>query len=109
VRTGRFELLPWGTDQTFGGHSADFGNAIGILFNKCYTDTYCRSQYYKSIALVNTTASSLELGKSITAILNVQRDGIVADTGRGISYSDTVGAAGGVSWHLDNATSEANY
>jgi len=42
-------------------------------------------------------------------IANVQRDGIVADTGRGISYSDTVGAAGGVSWHLDNATSEANY
>ena len=106
-RTGRFELLPWGPDQTFGGHSADFSTAIGLLFNQCYTDTYCQSQYFKSIAQVSKVANSLGLGQSISTILGIQRDGIVADTGRGISYTNTLGAGAGVSWHLDNATSEA--
>jgi len=107
-RTGRFELLPWGTDQTFGGHAADFGNAIGILFNKCYADTYCRSQYFKAIAQVSTVANSLGLGQSIATILGTQRDAIVADTARGISYVDTLGAGAAVSWHIGNATTEAS-
>jgi len=107
-RTGRFELLPWGTDQTFGGHSADFGTAIGVLFNKCYKDAYCQSQYFKSIAQVSTVANSLGLGQSIASILGTQRDGILADTGRGVAYTETLSAGASVSWHLDNATPEAS-
>jgi len=108
-RTGRFELLPWGTDQTFGGHSADFSAAIGVIFNKCYTDTYCQSQYFKSIAQVSKVADSLGLGRSIATILANQRDGIVADTGRGISYTETLANASGVSAHVNNADADASH
>lgn len=106
-RSGYFELLPWGTDQTFSGNSADFGNAIGTLFKKCYADSYCKSQYLKSIAQVSKVANSLTLGKSIADILSTQRDGIVADTRRGISYNDSVLAGNWVSGHIYNATNQA--
>ena len=108
-RFGYFELLPWGTDNTFSGNSGDFGNAIGLLFKKCYADSYCKSQYMKSIAEVSTVANSLVLGQKVANILSIQHDGIVADTGRGISYNDTLGAGAWISTHIANATAQASH
>ncbi|MEI7443128.1 MAG: CotH kinase family protein, partial [Actinomycetes bacterium] len=105
---GVFELLPWGTDQTFGGSAGDFSNANGVLFKRCMLDDKCQSMYKMAVAKVAATASSLGLASGITDILNVQRQGITDDTSRGMSFADTAGAANGVASHITNATSQAS-
>ena len=107
-QSGVFELLPWGTDQTFSGNAADFSAGIGILFNKCRANDYCKSQYLKAIAEVSKVANSLSLAPTISTILTAQRDGISADTSRGMSFNDTLGAGAWVSTHLLNATNSAS-
>ena len=107
-RTGLFELLPWGTDQTFSGNAANFGNAIGTLFSRCILDDYCKSQYLQAIAQVSKTANELKLDQTISTIMTIQKNGITADVRRGISYLDTVSASTGVSTHIKNATTQAS-
>ncbi len=107
---GVFELLPWGTDQTFGGNTGDYENANGILFKRCFLDDKCKSMYKVAVAKVATAASSIGLAAGITSILNVQRQGITDDTSRGLSFNDTVWWANGVNGHIVNATTQtANY
>jgi len=106
-QSGYFELLPWGTDQTFGGNAADFSAGIGILFNKCRINDYCKSLYLKAIAKVSKVANALNLAPTISTILTAQRDSIAADTGRGMSFNDTLAAGAWISTHLANATKSA--
>jgi len=107
---GYFELLPWGTDQTFGGNTGNYADAIGILFKRCYADDKCKSMYQIAVAKVAALAPALGLSASISQILSVQRQDIINDTIRGVSYNDTVSLAGGVASHINNATSQtANY
>ncbi len=44
---GRFQMMPWGTDQTWQrGQHLDFGGGSGVLFSDCLADTAgCRQQY----------------------------------------------------------------
>jgi CotH kinase protein/Lamin Tail Domain len=105
-KSGFFELLPWGTDQTFGGSAPDFALAIGTLFNSCKRDDYCNSRYLVELANVATVSNSLGLAESITSILTAQQDAITADTARGMSFTDTVSASGGVAAHITNATNQ---
>jgi len=107
---GLFELLPWGTDQTFGGSPGDYANANGILFKRCMLDDKCKSTYQVAVANVAAIAPGLGIPSAITSILNVQRQGITDDTTRGLSFNDTVWQANGVNGHIVNATTQtANY
>lgn len=107
---GVFELLPWGTDQTFGGNTGDYANANGVLFKRCMLDDKCKSMYKVAVSKVSAMASSIGLADGITSILNVQRQGITDDTSRGMSFNDTVWWANGVNGHIVNATTQtANY
>ncbi len=103
---GYFELLPWGTDQTFSGNTGNLADATGTLFKKCYADDYCKTRYQIALAKVSATAVSLGLPSGVTQILSAQQQGITADTARGISYNDTVSAAGGVASHISNASTQ---
>ena len=103
-RDGMFELLPWGTDQTFGGSAADFSQAIGLLFKKCYADEYCKSLYLQAIALVIKTANALKLDNTISVILTVQKDSVSADSRAGLSYESAVASSKGVAAHVQSAT-----
>jgi len=44
---GRFQMMPWGTDQTWQhGQDLDFGGGSGVLFSDCLADTGgCKQQY----------------------------------------------------------------
>jgi len=44
---GRFQMMPWGTDQTWQhGQHLDFGGASGVLFSDCLADIGgCKQQY----------------------------------------------------------------
>jgi hypothetical protein len=103
---GVFELLPWGTDQTFGGSTGDYANANGVLFKRCMLDAKCQSMYKVAISKVAAAASSIGLAEGITSILNVQRQGITDDTSRGMSFNDTVWWANGVAGHIANGTTQ---
>jgi hypothetical protein len=46
--TGRFQMLPWGTDQTWDDHLS-FDGGGGVLFGKCLADASCAALYRKSL------------------------------------------------------------
>jgi spore coat protein CotH len=55
--TGRFQMLPWGTDQAWiptidvetSGREVTFDGPGGILFNKCLEDEECFRAYWKAL------------------------------------------------------------
>jgi hypothetical protein len=46
--SGRFQMLPWGTDQTWVG-DLGFDGGGGLLFSKCLEDPSCAALYRKSL------------------------------------------------------------
>jgi len=61
---GRFQMMPWGTDQTWQWtQHLNFGNGGGVLFSDCLADTAgCRQQYLAAgrEALTALSAPSLD-------------------------------------------------
>ncbi len=67
---GRFQMLPWGTDSTWGegkGH-LDFSGRAGLLFNRCLEDGECAATYWSA------------LGAARGAIAGLGLDGLAAST-----------------------------
>jgi spore coat protein CotH len=71
--SGRFQMLPWGTDQawipTIGvgtpGREVTFDGEGGVLFNKCLEDAACRVSYWE--ALLQATSSIAAIKPSALA------------------------------------------
>jgi hypothetical protein len=57
---GRFQMLPWGTDQTW-EEPIQFGTAGGTLFNGCLADAACEGIYRAAAAAALETIPSLPL------------------------------------------------
>ena len=57
---GKFQMLPWGTDQTWSAHLG-FGAEGGLLFDECLADPACRGLYRESLALVGSEVEALDL------------------------------------------------
>jgi hypothetical protein len=55
VDSGRFSMLPWGTDQTL-GRRVSFDDPAGILFRRCLDDASCSALYRDAVAQVRTIA-----------------------------------------------------
>ncbi len=67
--SGDFQMLPWGTDQTWGSR-LDFGGAAnGVLFTDCLADSACNSLYGDagSEALKALEPAALDLTARCTA------------------------------------------
>ena len=66
--SGRFQMLPWGTDQTWiptigvgtPGREVTFDGAGGLLFNKCLEDDECFRLYWGALNLVTQATPSLD-------------------------------------------------
>jgi spore coat protein CotH len=58
---GRFQMLPWGTDQTWEGHLAFVGDA-GVLFDRCLADASCAAMYRKSLREMQAPIAAAQLG-----------------------------------------------
>jgi hypothetical protein len=59
---GRFQMLPWGTDETFEvprGQIA-FDAHAGVLFNHCLEDPTCAAMYWHAVAAARTTFASID-------------------------------------------------
>jgi len=58
--TGRFIMLPWGTDQTFYG-GVDYFSNEGLLFTNCLASKPCLLLYQQALAKVVHTANALNM------------------------------------------------
>jgi hypothetical protein len=57
---GMFQMLPWGTDQTWGNHLA-FDGSGGVLFNDCLNDPDCETLYREAASEALGSIASLDL------------------------------------------------
>ena len=83
-RTGKFTLLPWGTDQTWGYNAAkeSFASAQGLLFNRCLATSECRSAYYATLQSLPSTVQALGYADKVQALFDLHSDSRQADTVR---------------------------
>jgi len=66
--TGRFQMLPWGTDQAWiptidvetPGREVTFDGPGGILFNKCLEDEECFRSYWKALRDTTDAIAALD-------------------------------------------------
>jgi CotH kinase protein len=61
---GRFEMLPWGTDQTWAdepGSRVAFDQPAGVLFDKCLADSSCETMYLRALREVLASVPGLGL------------------------------------------------
>lgn len=68
--SGRFQMLPWGTDQTWTptigvgtpGREVTFDGPGGVFFNKCLDDKECFRAYWAGLNLATHTIPGLDAG-----------------------------------------------
>jgi spore coat protein CotH len=66
--TGRFQMLPWGTDQTYiptigvgtPGREVLFDGEGGVLFDRCLEDDACFRMYWEALSEVTEVAAGLD-------------------------------------------------
>lgn len=58
--TGRFQMLPWGTDETW-EERLDFDGPAGVMFNRCLADMSCADLYRQQLVALRASLPSLEL------------------------------------------------
>jgi hypothetical protein len=60
---GVFQMLPWGTDQTWDHPELSFGpgGGGGVLFRGCFADQDCRADYFAALGAADETVSGLGL------------------------------------------------
>ncbi|MDX6601016.1 MAG: hypothetical protein QOF13_218 [Solirubrobacterales bacterium] len=63
--TGRFRMLPWGTDQTWVKHVA-FDEGGGLMFTKCLEDLRCAALYRKTLRQVRDAIDGASLDSLAT-------------------------------------------
>jgi hypothetical protein len=62
--SGRFQMFPWGTDETW-GDPVGFEATAGVLFNGCIGDSACKATYRQALATTLPTLNALNLGDSV--------------------------------------------
>jgi spore coat protein CotH len=66
--SGRFQMLPWGTDQTWlptkgiANREVTFDGHGGVLFDKCLEDSECFHAYGRALRGVRNTVADLDPG-----------------------------------------------
>jgi CotH kinase protein len=58
--SGEFQMLPWGTDQTW-GERLEFDGDAGVLFGECLADPACWALYREALVEVGAVAAALDL------------------------------------------------
>ena len=83
---GRFQMLPWGVDQIFGGGVEkrapySFGQPIGgLLFTQCLVASTCRALYVQALRDVRDRASTLGLASTAATLHATLTPKIASDT-----------------------------
>lgn len=91
-RFGRFTLLPWGADQTWGyvQPKESFGSAQGLLFSRCLQTAGCRAAYYATLEGLPALVSDLGLAQAADSWFEIHGTARRADTVRQSSEAESV-------------------
>jgi len=66
---GIFQMMPWGTDQTWERDDIEFDEPAGaIMFNKCLADATCKQLYLEGLTDVHCVVPGLALGTHATQL-----------------------------------------
>ncbi len=66
---GVFQMMPWGTDQTWERDDLEFDEpAGGVMFNKCLEDVSCTTLYLEGLTDVHCAVPGLEHGAHIAQL-----------------------------------------
>jgi CotH kinase protein len=65
---GRFSMLPWGTDQTWGSPSEFDEAAGGLLVNRCFADSDCWALYVDALADLPAQVAALGVGRQASCL-----------------------------------------
>ncbi|HEU4735547.1 MAG TPA: CotH kinase family protein [Solirubrobacterales bacterium] len=88
--SGRFQMLPWGTDQAWiptadaPGRIVTFDGSGGVLFNKCLEDDECFRVYWEALRGVTDAIATLDPGAlaedTASLLLPWQEEEVLAST-----------------------------
>lgn len=99
--SGKATMLPWGTDQTWGG-SYNYFESAGLMLNKCFGSTQCTEMYRQSMARVANKAKELDLPQLAAYVGSAIRSSISQDAfGPGVDN-----AQGAQSWTVTQLNSQ---
>lgn len=76
---GRFELIPWGTDQTWIDEYYDPWSGYGRLLTFCIENPTCEAQYEARLLEIADLAESLDLPSRLVELLRLYNDDFIAD------------------------------
>ena len=83
--TDLFQIIPWGTDQTFDDYwymPYEHGNGRSVVFQFCLANTDCRAQYSQALADVADLVDQLDLLPVVDELQALLYDDIVTDPRR---------------------------
>ena len=99
--SGRFQMLPWGTDQTWDLNQeiphriVGFDSEGGLMFNECLADGDCFRLYWEALGEVTDAVEAMEAGAFLTATAAMLApwQGQERESGRGEATEAKVTAA----------------
>ncbi|HEY6145057.1 MAG TPA: CotH kinase family protein [Solirubrobacterales bacterium] len=99
--SGRFQMLPWGTDQTWDLNQeiphrvVTFDNEGGLMFNLCLADEACFRLYWEALGEVTDAVEAMEAGAFLTATAAMLApwQELERESGRGEATETEVAAA----------------
>ena len=78
-RTDRFQILPWGTDQTFIDEYYTAYGGYGLMFTFCLSNADCRTRYGDALLEAADLVDSLPLADELARVRDVLADDIATD------------------------------
>jgi hypothetical protein len=91
--SGKFTMLPWGTDQTFSWEPS-YGmeeSPQGILFHRCFEVPACTDLYVANLRKIHRDSSTLKMPAMATAVSTAIAASAEADPRREMSFESVTG------------------
>jgi CotH kinase protein len=89
--SGRFQMLPWGSDETWEERLA-FDGHDGLMFNLCLEDSACATEYWEELKGARAAIAGLPLGQLATELSELLEPWQELDPRREVSMNG-IGAA----------------
>jgi len=90
---GRFQMLPWGSDETWEEH-LPFDSAAGLMFNRCLAETGCVTAYWESLQAVSGAVEGAGLDSLAASTASLLKPWQAIDPRKEVSAGEIAFAVG---------------